>query len=402
MTLRPAARITGIVFRRTDLPDPVESRRTPRTSATPCLAPRSARASRASPPSSTCCRRSPAWASTTRSSTSRAAEVPIMDGSAGPFVFLLQSAGIEEQAAPKRFVRVQQARARRGGRQVGAVRALRRLQGQLRDRVQPPDLQAPRAARVDGFLHDLVPARKSAARAPSASCATSRCCARATSRLGGILDNAIVLDDFRVLNEDGLRYEDEFVKHKILDAIGDLYLLGHSLIGEFNGHKSGHALNNLLLRTLLADKLGLGRGRVRAPRGRAHLLHRSPGAHPSAAESRRPGTYTASALPGSGARQHAHAHAGRFSAGAPGSGLRARRRRSAGARTRRRTRRNHKFPSCSLMPEILRASSAVQVMPAATAPELLPAGLRGDPREGEGGARRAGSLQNGPGARALT
>ena len=71
--------------------------------------------------------------------------------------------------------------------------------------------------------------------------------------LGGSLDNAIVLDDFRVLNEDGLRYEDEFVKHKILDAIGDLYLLGHSLIGEFSGHKSGHALNNKLLRSLLAD-----------------------------------------------------------------------------------------------------------------------------------------------------
>ena len=71
--------------------------------------------------------------------------------------------------------------------------------------------------------------------------------------LGGNLDNAIVLDDFRVLNEDGLRYEDEFVKHKILDAIGDLYLLGHSLIGEFSGHKSGHKLNNQLLRKLIAD-----------------------------------------------------------------------------------------------------------------------------------------------------
>jgi UDP-3-O-[3-hydroxymyristoyl] N-acetylglucosamine deacetylase len=71
--------------------------------------------------------------------------------------------------------------------------------------------------------------------------------------LGGNLDNAIVLDDFRVLNEDGLRYEDEFVKHKILDAIGDLYLLGHSLIGEFSGHKSGHKLNNQLLRKLIAE-----------------------------------------------------------------------------------------------------------------------------------------------------
>ena len=96
--------------------------------------------------------------------------------------------------------------------------------------------------------------------------------------LGGNLDNAIVLDDFRVLNEDGLRYEDEFVKHKILDAIGDLYLLGHSLIGEFSGHKSGHALNNKLLRTLLADKSTLGRGRLRALRRCADLLHRGPGA----------------------------------------------------------------------------------------------------------------------------
>ena len=98
--------------------------------------------------------------------------------------------------------------------------------------------------------------------------------------LGGNLDNAIVLDDFRVLNEDGLRYEDEFVKHKILDAIGDLYLLGHSLIGEFSGHKSGHALNNKLLRTLLPMR-HLGGSGVRALRGRADLLHRGPGAAPA-------------------------------------------------------------------------------------------------------------------------
>ncbi len=90
--------------------------------------------------------------------------------------------------------------------------------------------------------------------------------------LGGNLDNAIVLDDFRVLNEDGLRYEDEFVKHKILDAIGDLYLLGHSLIGEFSGHKSGHELNNLLLRKLIADTTTWEVGGVREARGRAHRL----------------------------------------------------------------------------------------------------------------------------------
>ena len=99
--------------------------------------------------------------------------------------------------------------------------------------------------------------------------------------LGGNLDNAIVLDDFRVLNEDGLRYEDEFVKHKILDAIGDLYLLGHSLIGEFSGHKSGHALNNKLLRTHAGRRQHLGRGGVRALRGRADFLHRGPGPAPA-------------------------------------------------------------------------------------------------------------------------
>ena len=99
--------------------------------------------------------------------------------------------------------------------------------------------------------------------------------------LGGNLDNAIVLDDFRVLNEDGLRYEDEFVKHKILDAIGDLYLLGHSLIGEFSGHKSGHALNNKLLRALLADATTWEEVVFESLRGRADLLHRGPGPAPA-------------------------------------------------------------------------------------------------------------------------
>src|SRR5918993_1423677 len=120
---------------------------------------------------------------------------------------------------------------------MGRVPAVRRFQGELRDRVQPPALQKTREQGVDGFLHDLLP-QGSLPRAHHLA-------------LGGNLDNAIVLDDFRVLNEDGLRYEDEFVKHKILDAIGDLYLLGRSLIGEFSGHKSGHALNNKLLRTLI-------------------------------------------------------------------------------------------------------------------------------------------------------
>ena len=182
-----------------------------------------------------------------------ASEVPIMDGSAGPFVFLLQSAGIEQQRAPKHFVRIKKPIRVEDGDKWAEFRPFdgfkvnfeiefnhpifkRRSQRASMDFSTTSFLKEVSRARTFGFMRDLEMLR-------------SRNLA-----LGGSLDNAIVLDDFRVLNEDGLRYEDEFVKHKILDAIGDLYLLGHSLIGEFSGHKSGHALNNKLLRTLLADK----------------------------------------------------------------------------------------------------------------------------------------------------
>jgi UDP-3-O-[3-hydroxymyristoyl] N-acetylglucosamine deacetylase len=179
-------------------------------------------------------------------------EVPIMDGSAGPFVFLLQSAGIEEQRQPKRFIRVKKrVRCEDGDKwaqfdpfdgfkvnfeiEFNHPIFKRRSQRASMDFSTTSFLKEVSRARTFGFMRDLETLR-----------------ARNLA-LGGSLDNAIVLDEFRVLNEDGLRYEDEFVKHKILDAIGDLYLLGHSLIGEFSGHKSGHALNNKLLRTLLAD-----------------------------------------------------------------------------------------------------------------------------------------------------
>ncbi|MBV8783951.1 MAG: UDP-3-O-acyl-N-acetylglucosamine deacetylase, partial [Gammaproteobacteria bacterium] len=181
-----------------------------------------------------------------------ASEVPIMDGSAGPFVFLLQSAGIEEQRRPKRFIRVKKrVRVEDGDKwaqfdpfdgfkvnfeiEFNHPIFKRRAQRASMDFSTTSYLKEVSRARTFGFMRDLETMR-----------------ARNLA-LGGSLDNAIVLDDFRVLNEDGLRYEDEFVKHKILDAIGDLYLLGHSLIGEFSGHKSGHALNNKLLRTLRAD-----------------------------------------------------------------------------------------------------------------------------------------------------
>jgi len=180
-------------------------------------------------------------------------EVPIMDGSAGPFVFLLQSAGLEEQNAAKKFVRI-----------------LKRV------KVEDDDKWA-RFDPYDGFKvnfeiefdHPVFKRRSQVASMDFSTTTFLREVSRARTfgfmrdleymrsrnlALGGNLDNAIVLDEYRILNEDGLRYEDEFVKHKILDAIGDLYLLGHSLIGEFSGYKSGHALNNRLLRTLIADR----------------------------------------------------------------------------------------------------------------------------------------------------
>jgi UDP-3-O-[3-hydroxymyristoyl] N-acetylglucosamine deacetylase len=182
-----------------------------------------------------------------------AAEVPIMDGSAGPFVFLIQSAGIEEQNAPKRFIRIKHPvqvqdgdkKARFDpfdGFKVGFTIEFNHpvfksnTQHSEIDFSTSSFVKEVSRARTFGFMHEIEQLRE------------------LQLALGGSLDNAVVLDDYRVLNEDGLRYRDEFVKHKILDAIGDLYLLGHSLIGAFTGFKSGHALNNKLLRALIADE----------------------------------------------------------------------------------------------------------------------------------------------------
>src|ERR687898_92986 len=179
-----------------------------------------------------------------------AGEVPIMDGSAGPFVFLVQSAGIDEQSSAKRFVRVCKPIEVREGDKWARFEPHegfrvnfeiefdhpvfhRHAQRATMDFSTTTFLKEVSRARTFGFMRDLEALRGR------------------NLALGGTLDNAIVLDDYRILNEDGLRYEDEFVRHKILDAIGDLYLLGHSLIGEYTAYKSGHALNNKLLRTLI-------------------------------------------------------------------------------------------------------------------------------------------------------
>ncbi len=182
-----------------------------------------------------------------------APEVPIMDGSAGPFVFLLQSAGILEQDAPKKFIRIK-----------------RRVSLEQEDKAATfVPFNGFKVSFTIEFDHPVFRGRTQTATVDFSSTSFVKEVARARTfgfmrdieflrsqnlALGGSVDNAIVVDDFRILNEDGLRYEDEFVKHKMLDAIGDLYLLGHSLIGEFIGYKSGHELNNQLLRKLLQDR----------------------------------------------------------------------------------------------------------------------------------------------------
>jgi UDP-3-O-[3-hydroxymyristoyl] N-acetylglucosamine deacetylase len=182
-----------------------------------------------------------------------APEVPIMDGSAAPFVFLLQSAGITEQTALKKFIRIRKkVRVEQDDKwaeftpydgfkvnfQIDFEHPVfkKHLQSSTIDFSTTSFLREVSRARTFGFLRDIEALRAN------------------RLALGGNIDNAIVLDDFRVLNEDGLRYEDEFVRHKILDAIGDLYLIGSGLIGEFTGYKSGHDLNNKLVRELYATK----------------------------------------------------------------------------------------------------------------------------------------------------
>jgi UDP-3-O-[3-hydroxymyristoyl] N-acetylglucosamine deacetylase len=182
-----------------------------------------------------------------------AEEVPIMDGSAAPFVFLVQSAGIEEQNAPKQFIRIKKEVTVSNEGKTATFRpfdgfkvgfciefdhpafANRNMEAVL-DFSSTSFVKEVSRARTFGFMRDIEYLRSQ------------------NLVLGGSFENAIVVDDFKILNEDGLRYEDEFVKHKVLDAIGDLYLLGKSLIGEFYGYKSGHYLNNMLLRELLATE----------------------------------------------------------------------------------------------------------------------------------------------------
>jgi UDP-3-O-[3-hydroxymyristoyl] N-acetylglucosamine deacetylase len=182
-----------------------------------------------------------------------ASEVPIMDGSAGPFVFLLQSAGIVEQDAPKRFLRVKRKITVSDGDKWVSLEPFDGFKVSFTLDYDHPVLKnSTQEATLDFSTTSYV---KEVSRARTFGFLSEYEWLRANNlALGGSLNNAIVLDDYRVINEDGLRYEDELVKHKILDAVGDMYLLGTGLIGAFRGFKSGHTLNNQLLKKLLATK----------------------------------------------------------------------------------------------------------------------------------------------------
>jgi UDP-3-O-[3-hydroxymyristoyl] N-acetylglucosamine deacetylase len=253
LTLRPALPNTGVIFRRVDLDSPAEIRACPENVGDTRL--------------STTLIKGKIRIATVEHLLSAlagfgidnayvdvsASEVPIMDGSAGPFVFLIQSAGVVEQNALKQFIRIKE-KVRVtdkdkwamfepfNGFKVGFTIQFdhpvfndKNSQAEI-DFSTTSFVKEVSRARTFGFMRDVELLREK------------------NLALGGSLDNAVVVDDYRILNDDGLRYEDECVKHKILDAIGDLYLLGHSLIGSFTGYKSGHELNNRLLKKLLANK----------------------------------------------------------------------------------------------------------------------------------------------------
>lgn len=252
LLLRPAQPDTGIVFRRVDLDPPVDLKTSPYTVGDTRMA--------------SCLENGPAKVATVEHLMSAlaglgidnlyidvdASEIPIMDGSAAPFVFLLQSGGLEEQNAPKKFIRIKKPVEVREGDKWARLTpyegfrlnfsivfnhpAVDKTSSSVTiDFADNRYVQEVARARTFGFMQEVEALRDQGL------------------ALGGSLDNAIVMDEYRVLNAEGLRYGDEFAKHKVLDAIGDLYLIGHPLLAEFSAHKSGHALNNKLLRAVLAD-----------------------------------------------------------------------------------------------------------------------------------------------------
>lgn len=253
LVLRPARPGTGIVFRRVDLSSPVELKADAFNVGDTRMA--------------SCLEKDGVKLSTVEHLMSAlaglgidnlyvdvdAAELPIMDGSAAPFVFLLQSAGIEEQSAAKKFLRVKKAVEVREGDKWACLDPYEgfRLSFSILFNHPAVDQSGTRVEMDfadDSYIRDIARARTFGFTQDVESLRAQGLA------LGGSLDNAIVMDEYRVLNAEGLRLPDEFVRHKVLDAIGDLYLAGHPLLAAFSAHKSGHAMNNRLLRVLLADQ----------------------------------------------------------------------------------------------------------------------------------------------------
>jgi len=253
LNLRPAATNTGIVFRRVDLDPNVEIAahvaNVGATTLSSCLVKDGVKISTIEHLMSAFSGLSIDNAYVDVS----APEVPIMDGSAGPFIFLIQSAGIEEQKSPKRFIKIKKKIEVKHGDKWAKIEPYNGFkvsfiinfdhpvfrnsaQTAVLDFSSTSFVKEVSRARTFGFLSEYEQLQSSGL------------------ALGCGLENVVVVDDYRVINEDGLRYNDEFVKHKILDVVGDLYLLGHPMIGAFSGYKSGHALNNMLLKKLLATE----------------------------------------------------------------------------------------------------------------------------------------------------
>ena len=256
LVLRPAAPDAGIVFRRVDLPVPVDIRAD------------AARVNDTRMASTLTAESDPevrvATVEHLMSSLAglgidnlyvdvTAAEIPILDGSAGSFVFLLQSAGIVEQAAPKRFIRVKHPIEVREGDKWARLEPHFGFKLRFSIDFGHPAIDATLQEVEVDFAVDSYVSEISRARTFGFMQDVEALRSRGLAQ-GGSLGNAIVMDEYRVLNADGLRSHDEFVKHKILDAIGDLYLVGHPLLAAYTAHKSGHAMNNALLRALLADR----------------------------------------------------------------------------------------------------------------------------------------------------
>ena len=253
LTLRPAAPGTGIVFSRVDLPTPVDipaaATSIGDTRLASVLQKDGVRVSTVEHLMSACA----GLGIDNLYVDVTAEEIPIMDGSAASFVFLIQSAGIEEQNAPKRFIKVKKPVEIRDGDKFARLDpyfgfklkftidfrhpAVDKTGQELEvDFANTSYVREIARARTFGFAHEVEMMRE-----------------LGLAR-GGSMDNAIVLDEYRILNNDGLRYDDEFVKHKMLDAIGDLYVIGHPLLASYTAYKSGHGLNNALLRELLANE----------------------------------------------------------------------------------------------------------------------------------------------------